>query len=136
VSDVEARFWSKVAKGEGCWEWKPRPGHPGYGQFSITGRNRIYAHRYVWQSLRGAIPEKMMVCHTCDNPRCVNPDHLFLGTNSDNQRDSSAKGRHRNSRKTHCKNGHPLSGENLQRNKSGRRCRICVSIENARSYYR
>lgn len=87
------RFWSKVDIGEvdKCWEWlasKPS----GYGQFKI---NHKYwpAHRVVWKLTFGSIPERLQVCHHCDNPGCCNPYHLFLGTNRDNHLDAAKKGR-------------------------------------------
>lgn len=77
---------------DSCWEWQGSRYAKGYGCTSYKGR-KLHAHRLAWILARGAIPDGMMVCHTCDNPPCCNPNHLFLGTNSDNVRDSIGKGR-------------------------------------------
>jgi len=96
-----ARFWSKVIKEDNCWLWTGSKTLAGYGTI-IAGTARtgdktevsIYAHRASWEIANGrAIPSGMIICHTCDNPPCVNPDHLFLGTHADNIRDKTAKGR-------------------------------------------
>lgn len=86
-------FWSKVRKGDGCWEWAGASnGAGGYGSFSFLGR-RFLAHRFAAWLTFGDIPTGMLVCHQCDNPKCVRPEHLFLGTALDNARDAVAKGR-------------------------------------------
>lgn len=92
------RFWSKVAISPDftkCWEWQ-RPTVGGYGIIAIGGRKgrMIYAHRFSYEIAHGEIPNEMKVLHECDNPICVNPAHLFLGTQADNMRDMNRKGRH------------------------------------------
>lgn len=91
-TDHRQRFWSKVEKGDGCWEWKTGRDRDGYGVFfwKVQG---IGAHRASWMFTNGDIPPGLHVLHKCDNPPCVRPDHLFLGTNLDNQRDCMSKGR-------------------------------------------
>lgn len=90
------RFWDKVKIGapEECWEFQGgKVGSKGvYGGFSFQGTT-IRAHRYSYMISKGKIPEEMLVCHTCDNPICVNPNHLWLGDHLSNNRDRHAKGR-------------------------------------------
>lgn len=90
-----ARFWKKVNKTEGCWNWTAGvlKGAFPYGRFMLNKRKYL-AHRLAYFFTQGFIPDDVDVLHKCDNPRCCNPDHLFLGTDIDNSRDCVAKGRH------------------------------------------
>ena len=96
---VEARFWANVRKSDGCWLWTAGQAGPGYvtgrgyGSFTLMKR-RILAHRFSYELHTGPIPDGMNVLHHCDNPPCVRPDHLFLGTTGDNVADKVAKKRH------------------------------------------
>ena len=81
------------ASASGCWEWGGRKNDGGYGVFEL-GRKRHLIHRAVYKLCVGAVPDEILVCHECDNPPCCRPDHLFLGTEADNNRDCVAKGRH------------------------------------------
>ncbi len=131
----------------GCWTWIASLNKKGYGSFHVANQKSILAHRYSWERKhKKDIPEGMCICHHCDNPTCVNPAHLFLGTQADNQRDSLRKGRRkyvlsrfkgtgevdRNVRPTcrqseYCRRGHLLFGDNLYVNPKGypncKRCR-------------
>lgn len=87
-------FWRKVSKlgSDECWLWTGCVGKKGYGQFGVNG-NMDGAHRVSWQIHYGGIPSGLCVCHSCDNPPCVNPAHLWLGTTLDNILDKEIKGR-------------------------------------------
>lgn len=93
LSDVD-RFWLKVRKADGdaCWEWTACRLSSGYGQAAYLGRPQS-AHRVSWQIAHGPIPAGQCVLHRCDNKPCVRPDHLFLGTITDNNRDAAEKNR-------------------------------------------
>lgn len=96
--DAAQRFWSKVNKTETCWLWTA--GAPmGYGAFAL-GQKKVKAHRFSWELAYGRPDPALDVCHRCDNPLCVRPDHLFLGTARDNIRDMFEKKR-KNHRGTH-----------------------------------
>lgn len=87
------RFWEKVAKGDGCWLWTASTRKNGYGWFGGLDISETFAHRCSWIYTFGAIPDGLCVLHRCDNPPCVRPDHLFLGTQYDNIKDMISKGR-------------------------------------------
>lgn len=93
--DIE-RFWSKVQKSESdaCWEWTAHKHRQGYGLI-WWGHRMICAHRIAYELAHGTHPGHLHVCHSCDNPSCCNPDHLFLGTHEDNMKDRDTKGRNR-----------------------------------------
>jgi hypothetical protein len=122
------RFWSKVHKAEhGCWLWTASFRIGGYGNFMFRGKPHK-AHRVSWILTHGEIPDGALVCHSCDTPACVRPDHLFLGTHQDNMQDMNAKGRHhRPSMMTMCKRGlHPFQPGSYYKNKNGTRlCKEC-----------
>lgn len=90
----EMRFWGRVKKTiSGCWLWQGCVNTTGYGMVSWAGRKNIVAHRLSWTIVNGPIPEGLNALHKCDTPRCVNPEHIFLGTQKDNAADCLAKGR-------------------------------------------
>lgn len=93
MSLLDERFWNKVEKTDGgCWEWQGYKNYDGYGCFKLEGKVK-HSHRLAYEELVGTIPEGLYVLHHCDNPSCVNPNHLFLGTNQDNMTDMVKKGR-------------------------------------------
>jgi hypothetical protein len=91
------RFWSHVKRGPKCWLWLLACNHDGYGKTTYKHRF-ISAHRFAWELTLGKVPGSKCVLHKCDNPPCVRPSHLFLGTHQDNQNDRHAKGRQGDSR--------------------------------------
>jgi hypothetical protein len=90
---ASTRFWNKVLKTDTCWLWTGTKDSRGYGRFAEMDRKMVLPHRFSWEIHFGRIAQGLQVCHKCDNPSCVNPKHLFLGTNSDNIQDSLRKGR-------------------------------------------
>jgi HNH endonuclease len=120
-------FWDKflMIPEHACWEWIGTKNEYGYGIKTVNNK-AVRAHRLSWEIHNGAIPKNLCVCHKCDNPGCVRPDHLFLGTKKDNNRDKGNKGRHPCSLKTHCPSGHEYTEENTNINPKGSRdCRAC-----------
>lgn len=97
------RFWPKVARGgpDDCWLWTAGVNHAGYGSMGGGRGVTLLAHRVSWEVHRGPIPQGLFVCHHCDNPPCVNPRHLFIGSQRDNMDDKVRKGRQRRGQ-CHC----------------------------------
>lgn len=151
-ASVRERFWAKVQKTDGCWLWTASRNTRGYGRASIGRGRHTFAHRLAFALANGDFDNRLDVCHRCDNPQCVRPDHLFLGTRADNMADAKAKGRlWIGPRVDACHRGHAYSPENTAIDpKTGkRRCRAChaltgkaysvahpVSSEKAREYNR
>ena len=95
---LKQRFWLKVDCSDECWVWTGAVSSHGYGRIKNDPGMLppvLQANRLAWELTQGPIPQDLKVCHTCDNPPCVRPSHLFLGTHSDNMLDAVAKGRHR-----------------------------------------
>jgi len=127
--DILKRFWKKVKKTEGCWEWTAYIRRDGYGQWGTRYMKLapLVAHRVSYCLLIGPIREGMTIDHLCRNRKCVNPEHLEMVT----QRENILRGvglSAMNARKTHCPKGHPLSGDNLASHRLPVRvCRTCAS---------
>lgn len=83
----------KVNEQTDCWEWQGYKCKKGYGRITISSGKYVLVHRYMYEHCVGKIPDGLFVCHSCDNPKCCNPEHLWVGTDSDNQQDSIEKGR-------------------------------------------
>jgi hypothetical protein len=128
-------FWDNVQASGDCWVWTGDHNPAGYGRtkgFTFTER---LAHRLSWTMANGPIPAGMWVLHHCDNPPCVNPDHLYVGTPSDNAQDRERRGRGHHPtgpQRTHCAHGHAFTPENTIRfSDGGQRCRICARARNS-----
>ena len=125
----QIRFWRFVNKTEGCWEWTGSIRHFGYGQFGVSAGVIVMAHRYSWILAGRELPPKgLVLMHSCDNPRCVRPDHLRVGTQRENVHDARDKGRMRGQFKTatECKRGHSFDEANTLIDGRGHKsCRTC-----------
>ena len=132
-SVIEGKFWNNVQKSvdpDGCWWWLGAVvAGGGYGSLWQKGKS-VLVHRISWEIHNGVIPPGLWVCHHCDNPRCVHPGHLFIGSRSDNMKDAAHKNRvpriARARAKTHCPKGHAYSSENTYVDPAGKRaCKEC-----------
>lgn len=128
-SKAQDRFWSKVDKSGDCWLWTGTRSEKGYGEFFVGNRRKMRATRVMLELTGRPRPENTEACHTCDNPSCVRPEHLWWGTRRENMLDMVAKGRCWLVEKTHCPNGHPMDS----RDRRSRYCSICRKDSWARS---
>jgi hypothetical protein len=128
-----ANFWKKVEKSDDCWTWKGGQFNNGYGAMRV-GKVVVGAHRVSYVIARGSLAANLLIRHKCDNPSCVNPDHLEPGAQVDNMADRhgvmgprvAKGGSNNNARKTHCKRGHEYTPENTRIDRRGwRSCLTC-----------
>lgn len=130
-------FWRRVEiRGEhDCWPWLGGRGSTGkgYGRVCIARKSRP-ATQVAWElANEKPFPAGLVACHACDNSICVNPAHIWPGTQSDNIRDCVAKGRHASRPQPFCQRGHAMEGDNLEPTKNGFRCRTCSRVKNLRN---
>lgn len=130
------RFNSKFEKrgSDECWPWTAGLAPNGYGKFWLNGKT-LGAHRISYLIHCGPIPEDKVICHKCDNKKCVNPSHLFLGSMKDNIQDCVKKKRQWNQKKTHCPQGHEYNKENTYVRTDGkgkRHCLVCQRIRDSK----
>lgn len=123
----QERFWQKVNKTDGCWEWTAYRNAFGHGRFRLGGR-LLLAHRVSYEMMVGPIPEGLQIDHVCRNPPCVNPAHLEPVTHQENvRRGMVGKLNSANAAKTHCPRGHEYNCTNTYTRRSGARvCRACA----------
>ena len=134
-----ARLYSRIEKdSSGCWNYTGQRCPQGYGKLKCVDYGETLAHRVSYIVHHGPIKKEDCVLHRCDNPSCVNPEHLFLGDRDVNNKDRAKKGRTvtPNMNLTHCKRGHEFTVENTTIRKNGTRlCRTCVNSQSARRYH-
>jgi hypothetical protein len=133
---ADIRFWSKVevpADLNDCWEFLGTPGST-QAWFRVNGQT-ITAGRMMLRLIGVEAPLGMVICHSCDNAKCCNPDHLWLGTQKDNIRDMHSKGRDYNGKDkiTHCPSGHEYTFENTRIYRRKRYCRACSREKHQRN---
>ncbi len=142
---LERRFFSffKFDAPDRCWPWLGGKVPAGYGKIGDSKRGTLCASRVSWEITHGQpIPEGMVIRHTCDNPPCVNPSHLIVGTHADNTADMISRGRHleglkkvlrKRAARTHCIHGHAYITHGTKDPNGSRRCRECWRIKAQRN---
>jgi len=135
-------FFDKINKTDTCWLWNSYVDKDGYGKFRFNKKDHR-AHRFSYILYKGIIPKDLCICHFCDQPACVNPNHLWVGTKKENNQDRALKNRsnNQNKSKTSCPQGHKYDEQNtLTRTKKNgrleRRCRVCNKVNQKKSYYK
>jgi hypothetical protein len=129
------RFTRFIDMSRRCWHWNGTRNNHGYGLFRPGGTSgKVLAHRFMWQLLHGPIPQGLCILHRCDNPTCVNPRHLFIGTKKDNTQDAVKKCRaYMPIALLECLQGH---GRLRHRPSGGSWCPVCTRVQSRESYRR
>lgn len=132
---IAERLWRSVTKTQGCWLWTGRDNGHGYGTLGVKVGDKwgvVYVHRLSYELHKGQIPEGLQIDHICNTRNCVNPEHLRVVTARENTLRSNSVSAIA-ARKTHCRHGHPFSGDNLRITSGKRRCYTCL-LGNQRRY--
>jgi len=126
MNDLQVYFSNRINKTDSCWLWTGTLFKQGYARVTFKGK-RLKGHRVSYELYKGPIPEGLQINHThSGNKHCVNPEHLYAGTQTDNMRDIVKHGTNPQANKTHCPKGHEYNNINCRVNKDGgRTCRIC-----------
>ena len=127
--NIDMSVWDRIDASGDCWLWTGYLDRGGYGRTQVFGKNQG-VHRAVWEALVGEIPDGLQIDHLCRNASCCNPDHLEVVTGQENMSRGYIRSYPPYSAKTHCKQGHPLSGDNLRLSKQKygglhRQCKAC-----------
>jgi len=132
---LQIKILKRIDLGEnGCWIYSRGKTTAGYGVLYHEEKQQL-AHRLSYEAFIGPIPEGMNICHRCDNPPCVNYNHLFAGTQKQNLKDMKEKGRNFFSKRNHCPKGHIFDGENTIIYRGYRICKTC-KYESNRQYHK
>ncbi len=140
---LQERLESRTKKDpSGCWLWQGGRTGKGYGAIGVEGKTKG-VHRVAWELVNGPIPDGMLICHHCDIRNCINPEHLFLGTHTDNMQDALKKGRLVATAPwrgvTHCKNGHLFNEKNTYsytwKGSENRTCKLCNRLWQRKRYH-
>lgn len=131
---IKMTLFKKIEKQDnGCWHFTGAIKKNGYGSVYFRGSMKN-AHRVAYILTYGNFPQELFVCHKCDNRKCINPEHLFLGTAFDNTHDMIKKGRFKVREILFCKRGHPRTPDNLYIYRNNKACRICRRLRKLKEY--
>jgi hypothetical protein len=125
MSELLELLDNRINKTESCWLWTGSLFKQGYARLYFKGK-RLKGHRVSYELYKGPIPNGLYICHKCNVKHCVNPQHLYAGTQANNMQDVLKAGNHGMKNRTHCPKGHEYNNINCRINKDGSRvCRVC-----------